>query len=173
MTPTWRFLADLGERAGRSFIQGFLGLWLANPAKPIDFDTLFTVANLKAGVVMAVLAVGMALLGKPIGSPDTGSVLPPPAQPAELPADAPTPESPDGVLTAAVYSNRLGAWSTAYLHPEAASGGGTFTLTGEQRDGLPVACYQPDRTGTHNPLGPVEMTARGLRPAIPTPEVAA
>lgn len=77
----WRFVADVGERAGRSFIQGFFGLWLANPSKPVDFDTLFTTENLKAGIVMAVLSIAMALLGKGVNNPDSASVLPAQAQP--------------------------------------------------------------------------------------------
>jgi hypothetical protein len=91
MTLSRRYLADLGERAVRSFLQGFFGIWLVNPTEPIEFDTLFTVTNLKAGLVMAALAIGMAVVGKPIGNPDSGSVLPPKAQP---PAPQP-PEVPD------------------------------------------------------------------------------
>lgn len=83
-----RFLADLGERAARSFIQGFLGLWLANPSEPVEFDTLFTLSNLKAGIVMAVLSIGMAVAGKGVGNPDTASVLPAPVAPASPPQPA-------------------------------------------------------------------------------------
>lgn len=88
MTLNKRFLADLGERAGRSFLQGFFGLWLANPTEPIEFDTLFTMANLKAGVVMAALSIGMALASKPVNNKDSASLLPPEAQP-------PAPQPPE------------------------------------------------------------------------------
>jgi hypothetical protein len=81
MTLSKRYLADLGERAVRTFLQGFFGVWLVNPSEPIEFDSLFTVTNLKAGLVMAALSIGMAVVGKPIGNPDSASVLPPKAQP--------------------------------------------------------------------------------------------
>ena len=84
MTLSKRYLADLGERAVRTFIQGFFGVWLVNPSEPIEFDTLFTVTNLKAGLVMAALSIGMAVVGKPVGNPDSASVLPPKAQPVSM-----------------------------------------------------------------------------------------
>lgn len=168
----WRYLADLGERAGRSFIQGFLGLWLANPSQPVEFDTLFTVNNLKAGVVMAVLSIGMALLGKGVGNPDSASVLPPEAQlsaPQPLVEDAPDVPVDGEVITAAAFSHKRNAWSTVYLHDDEVLGGG-FHLTGENHDGHPVADWAPDpqRHG-YVPLNLTEMRDRGLRPAIPEP----
>lgn len=167
-----RYLADLGERAGRSFIQGFLGLWLANPNQPVEFDTLFTLDNLKAGVVMATLSIGMALLGKGVGNPDSASVLPPEAQPpAPQPPVAADPASVpvEGVLTAAAYSHTRGSWSTVYIHSDEVLGGG-FHPTGENHENVPVVEWAPDpqRHG-YVPLSLGEMRARGLRPAIPEP----
>jgi hypothetical protein len=87
-------------------------------------------------------------------------------------AAAPAPEHHDGVITAITFSERLGTWSTVYLHPEATPDEGSFVLTGATRDGLVVAEYRPGRDGTHTPLGPEEMSARGLRPAVPHPDEA-
>jgi hypothetical protein len=81
MSSTRRYWADLGERAGKSFVQGFLALWFLNPAKPVEFDTLFSLSNLKAGVAMAAMSIGTSILGKSFGNPNSASVLPPEAQP--------------------------------------------------------------------------------------------
>lgn len=174
-----RFLADLLERAGRSFVQGFLGLWLANPSEPVEFDTLFTVDNLKAGVVMATLSVGMALLGKGVGSPDTASVLPasvapPPVEPpAPLPATDMTLPPPNVVQVVAppivttAYSARTGTWVTVYLRP-APAGQGRFSLTGAEHNGLPVVVERDG--GLLAPIGPEEQATMGLRHAAAHPD---
>lgn len=72
-----------------------------------------------------------------------------------------------GYLTAAIYSERLGRWSTVFLRTETTEDEGTFVLNGATRDGLPVAEYRPDRSGTHLPVGPEAMSELGLRPAVP------
>jgi hypothetical protein len=82
---------------------------------------------------------------------------------------APTPSNPE-VLTAAVYSNRLNAWSTVYLHPEANPDEGTFVMTDATYAGLPVAQYVPGASATHTPIGPDEQARMGLRPIIRPPD---
>lgn len=169
MTLTWRFVADLLERMAWTFVQAYMGAWLATGG---GWDGLFTVDNLKIAAVAAVMVVATAVVRKPIGNPDSVSVLPPQAQPpAPQPPETPASKTPDpptpAYLVAAVYSQRLGAWSTVYLHPEISADEGTFVLTGDNREGLPVAEYRPDRTGTHTPVGPMEMSELGLRPKVP------
>lgn len=177
MSLTWRFVADLAERVVWTFLQAYFGFWLATGA---GWDTLFTLDGLKVALTAAALVVATTVVRKPIGNPDSASVLPPEAQPpAPQPPEEPKPSpaldvSPAGAgtqttapfrpppyVTAAVFSARLNGWSTVYLHTQPT--GGTFTLTSQVRDGFPVAEYRPDRTGTHSPLGPEEMGALNLR----------
>lgn len=70
---TKRWLADTGERAGRTFVQAYLACWLAiEPA----FETLFTLDNLKAGVVGLALSVAVSVGAKKRGADDSASLLP-------------------------------------------------------------------------------------------------
>lgn len=82
---------------------------------------------------------------------------------------APTPSNAE-VLTAAIYSHRLGAWSTVYLHTEANPDEGTFVLTDATYAGLPVAQYVPGASATHTPIGPDEQARMGLRPIVRPPD---
>jgi hypothetical protein len=79
----WKlWLLSTGERAAKSFVQGYLAFWtlsagLGNtPAETSSnagaFDLLFTLNNLKAGVVMAVLSTGTSFLSTGFG-PDKDS----------------------------------------------------------------------------------------------------
>jgi len=71
MTVT--FIKDTAERAARTFLQGYLGSWLATGA---DFDGLVKTGNLKVGVVAVALSVAMSLGLKKVGSnKESGSVL--------------------------------------------------------------------------------------------------
>jgi hypothetical protein len=72
-STTGRWLADTGERAGRTFLQGYFAVWLAFGA---GFDTLFTLDNLKAGVVATALSVAMSMGAKKAGANDSASLLP-------------------------------------------------------------------------------------------------
>lgn len=67
------FLKDLAERAGRTFLQGYFAVWLG--LKGADFDTLFTVDNLKAGVVALALSVAMSLGAGAKGNPNSASLI--------------------------------------------------------------------------------------------------
>jgi len=82
---------------------------------------------------------------------------------------APSPSNPE-VMTAAVYSPRLKAWTTVYLHPEANPDEGTFVMTDATYAGLPVAQYVPGAAATHTPIGPEEQSRLGLRPIIRPPD---
>ncbi len=82
---TKRFLADLGERAGKTFAQFYLGSWLlAAGLLNTDFDTpnagaydlLFTLNNVKAGVVGVALSVATSIGAKKLGAGDSASLLP-------------------------------------------------------------------------------------------------
>jgi hypothetical protein len=75
------WLLSVGERLGKSFVQGYIGFWTltvglgttpANVPNAGAFDLLFTMDNVKAGIVMAVLSAGTSFLSTPLG-PDTGS----------------------------------------------------------------------------------------------------
>ena len=69
------YFEKTAERAAKSFTQGFLGFWLVSPVAAITFEALFTQANLKAGVVMAVLSVATSILGKNVGPEDSPSLV--------------------------------------------------------------------------------------------------
>lgn len=64
-----KFMRDVVERAGRTFIQGYLGAWLTTGA---DFDGLLDGANLKVGVVAVALSIAMSMGLKNVG-PNKGS----------------------------------------------------------------------------------------------------
>ena len=67
------FMKDVAERAGRTFLQGYLGSWLATGA---DFDGLLSSSNLKVGVVAVALSVAMSMGLKKVGSnKESASVL--------------------------------------------------------------------------------------------------
>ena len=82
---------------------------------------------------------------------------------------APTPNN-DEVITAAIFSARLNAWSTVYLHAEANPDEGTFVLTDATYAGLPVAQHLPGPAATHTPIGPDEQSRLGLRPIVRPPD---
>lgn len=58
------FTKDAAERAARTFLQGYLGAWLATGA---DFDGLVSTDNLKVGVVAVALSVAMSMGLKKVG----------------------------------------------------------------------------------------------------------
>lgn len=70
---TISFVRDTAERAARTFLQGYLGAWLATGA---DFDGLVSTDNLKVGVVAVALSVAMSMGLKKVGpNKNSGSVL--------------------------------------------------------------------------------------------------
>lgn len=67
------FTKDTAERAARTFLQGYLGAWLATGA---DFDGLIDSSNLKIGVVAVALSVAMSMGLKKVGkNKESASVL--------------------------------------------------------------------------------------------------
>lgn len=67
------FIKDTAERAARTFLQAYLGAWIATGA---DYDGLVDSANLKIGVTAVALSIAMAMGLKKVGSnKDSGSVL--------------------------------------------------------------------------------------------------
>jgi hypothetical protein len=67
------FNKDVLERAARTFLQGYLGAWLATGA---DFDGLVSTDNLKVGVVAVALSVAMSMGLKKVGpNKNSASVL--------------------------------------------------------------------------------------------------
>jgi len=63
------FLKDTAERAVRTFLQGYLGAWIATGA---DADGLIATDNLKVGAVAVALSVAMSMGLKNVG-PHKGS----------------------------------------------------------------------------------------------------
>lgn len=53
------WLLDNAVKAGKTFIQGYGGAWVVYGNT--EFDTLFTINNVKAGVVAAAIYLFMAL----------------------------------------------------------------------------------------------------------------
>ena len=58
------FIKDAVERAANTFVQAYLGVWMATGA---DFDGLTSTDNLKAGVVAVALSIAMSMGLKKVG----------------------------------------------------------------------------------------------------------
>ena len=78
-----KYWQDVAERAGWTFIEGYAGWWLiaaGGALKDRDFvgayDYLFTVNNLRAGVVVMAISIVKSRLVKNVGEPSTASILP-------------------------------------------------------------------------------------------------
>lgn len=71
---TRRFLWDTGERSAKTFFQSYFAVWIT--VGGAEFDTLFTVDNLKAGVVGVALSIATSLGSKRLGADDSASLLP-------------------------------------------------------------------------------------------------
>ena len=63
------FWRDAIERSIRTFVQAYLGVWMATGA---DFDGFADTSNLKAGAVAVALSIAMAMGLKNVG-PNKGS----------------------------------------------------------------------------------------------------
>lgn len=82
-TRTKRFLKDMGERAGKSFAQGYFAFWLLTAGWAKDdikgsaaaFDTLFTLNNVKAGVVMTAFSIATSYGSRTVGRSDSASLV--------------------------------------------------------------------------------------------------
>lgn len=59
------FVKDAAERAVRTFMQAYLGAWIATGA---DFDGLVATDNLKIGVTAVALSIAMSMGLKKVGS---------------------------------------------------------------------------------------------------------
>lgn len=79
------FVRDAGERVAKTFLQFYLGFWLltvglldtaaAATGTADAFDTLFTVDNLKAGVVGVALSLATSFVSKPFGNKEDASLV--------------------------------------------------------------------------------------------------
>jgi hypothetical protein len=82
MSPAMKkFMKDLAERAGKTFLQAYLAFWLlqaglgGTPAEQPGSDAfglLFTMDNVKAGVVALAFSIVTSLGSRPLG-PDSSS----------------------------------------------------------------------------------------------------
>lgn len=89
----------------------------------------------------------------------------PPPERAMTRVAPPLPVQPP--IVAAIYSARLGRWTTVYLRP-APVGGGQFVLTPTAQNGLPVAERRPG--GPFTTIGPEEQSRMGLRLMVRHPD---
>lgn len=64
---------DVAERAGRTFLQGYLAAWLLEGA---DYAHLFTINNAQFGAVACALSLAMSLGAKNVGDKNTASLIP-------------------------------------------------------------------------------------------------
>lgn len=80
-----RFVLDAGERAGKTFLQLYLASWAlaagflnTNSDVPDNstFNLLFTMDNVKAGVVGVAFSIFMSVGSKQNGANDSASLLP-------------------------------------------------------------------------------------------------
>jgi hypothetical protein len=79
------FVKDAGERLAKTFVQFYLGFWLltiglldtvaVQPGTADAFSTLFTVDNLKAGVVGVALSLATSFASKPFGNKEDASLV--------------------------------------------------------------------------------------------------
>lgn len=58
------FVKDAVERAAKTFVQAYLGVWMATGA---NVDSLVSADNLKAGVAAVALSVAMSMGLKKVG----------------------------------------------------------------------------------------------------------
>lgn len=70
---TKRWLLDTAERSLRTFSQAYFAAWVAFGS--MEYETLFTVDNLKAGVVGLAASIAMSLGAKNVGADDSASLL--------------------------------------------------------------------------------------------------
>lgn len=68
-----RWIIDAGERAGRTFLQAYFGVWFALGA---DFDHLFVRDNIEGGVVGLALSLAVSVGARRTGADDSASLLP-------------------------------------------------------------------------------------------------
>lgn len=70
---TTKFIKDIAERAGKTFLQAYLGAWVATGANP---DDLAKADNLKIGVAAVALSIAMSLGLKKVGpNKDSASIV--------------------------------------------------------------------------------------------------
>lgn len=70
---TRRWALDTAERCIKTFLEAYFAVWFAMGA---DFDHLFTVDNLKGGVVGVALSLAMSVGALKQGADDSASFLP-------------------------------------------------------------------------------------------------
>lgn len=66
------FIAKLAERAAKTFLQFYFANWIYFGDGAVDYEHLFTEANVKAGVVGLALSVATSVGTKNVG-PDNDS----------------------------------------------------------------------------------------------------
>lgn len=66
------FAAKAAERSARAFVAAYAAVWQASG---LDYDHLFTLTNVKGGVVGAAIALLISLGAKNIGDPDNPSLI--------------------------------------------------------------------------------------------------
>jgi len=82
-SDTKRFLADSGERLGKTFLQGFLAVVTLDQFSNV-FDPSFKFL-LGTAAMAGVYSVLMSVASKQVGAPDSASVLPAGVDPPQNP----------------------------------------------------------------------------------------
>lgn len=75
---TKRFWQDAIERAAKTFFQAYAGAWVAVAAATggaLDFDSLFTADNVKAGIVGVAISFFMSMGSTLRGGSDNASLV--------------------------------------------------------------------------------------------------
>lgn len=75
MFITEEYISDVAERGFKTFAQFYFGSWIYLSGKAVEYDTLFTWVNVKAGVVGLALSLATSIGSKPITSPDSASLV--------------------------------------------------------------------------------------------------
>lgn len=115
LTNLQRFLLDAAERAVKTFFQSAFAAWVALGNG--DFDHLFTLDNLEAGVVGVAASFATSLASKKAGADDSASLLPEDVDPPQQPSTTGGAGGVGGVVTTSGTGGAGGAGTVTTIQP--------------------------------------------------------